>query len=67
MAGPRIVLDGGPQFKHSSFQPSGNSPEKVKILLGSGYQHFVHNGEFVLVDGEKLPVFQWSECTKIAE
>jgi len=41
--------------------------EKVKILSGAGYEHFVHNGEFITVDGENLPVFQWSERTKIAE
>jgi len=65
----KIVLSGGPE------RLSGQGPvrtmvapeEKVKILSGAGYEHFVHNGEFITVDGENLPVFQWSERTKIAE
>ncbi|GAA1012181.1 hypothetical protein Aple_008470 [Acrocarpospora pleiomorpha] len=67
MTSTRIVLDGGPEFKYGHVRPTDDGSEKVKILLGSGYEHFVHNGEFLEIDGENLPVFQWSARTKIAE
>lgn len=69
MASAKIVLSGGPErFSHRGHVRSSVGPEeKVKILSGAGYEHFVHNGEFLTVDGESLPVFQWSERTKIAE
>ncbi|MGW2153946.1 DUF5988 family protein [Nonomuraea sp. NPDC001699] len=69
MTSARIVLDGGPQcsFKYGHSPLSGDGQEKVKIILGSGYEHFVHTGEYVMIDGENLPVFQWFERTKMAE
>lgn len=65
----KIVLSGGPErFSGRGHVRSSVEPEeKVKILFGAGYEHFVHNGEFLTVDGESLPIFQWSGRTKIAE
>ncbi|MFI6457967.1 DUF5988 family protein [Streptosporangium amethystogenes] len=69
MTSTKIVLAGGPErlFADGHVRRPENPNEKVKILLGSGYEHFVHNGEFLTIEGENLPVFQWSERTKIAE
>ncbi|MGW0594923.1 DUF5988 family protein [Streptosporangium sp. NPDC002607] len=69
MTSAKIVLAGGPErlFTRDHVRRTDNPNEKVKILLGSGYEHFVHNGEFLVIEGEDLPVFQWSERTKIAE
>lgn len=69
MTSAKIVLTGGPErlFACGHAQQPVNQQEKVKILLGAGYEHFVHNGEFLVIEGENLPVFQWSERTKIAE
>ena len=69
MTSTRIVLDVGQEriFANGGVQPQGERSEKVKILHGSGYEHFVHNGEFLVIDGENLPVFQWAERTRIAE
>lgn len=41
--------------------------EKVKVAFAGGYEHFVHEGEFQLVDGRRLPVFRWNDRTKTAE
>ncbi|MFG2582356.1 DUF5988 family protein [Streptomyces malaysiensis] len=35
--------------------------------IGSGYEHFVHQGDYATVDGEELPVFRWTARTAIAE
>jgi hypothetical protein len=41
--------------------------EKLKISYAGGYEHFISNGEFALVDGEQLPIFEWCLRTKVAE
>ncbi len=65
----KIVLVGGPE----RVTEAGVVPEihgldqKVKVAFGSGYEHFAHNGEFQVVEGESRPVFHWCGRTKIAE
>jgi Family of unknown function (DUF5988) len=65
----KVVLSGGPDqlVTTTSIREVDYLNKKVKIAFGAGYEHFVHNGHFLVVDGEHLPVFQWCERTKIAE
>ncbi|WP_027927542.1 DUF5988 family protein [Amycolatopsis benzoatilytica] len=69
MAGLRIVLTGGPEQVRQGdwIREVDNLHDKVKIMSGSGYEHFSHNGEVVDIDGVALPVFHWCGTTKIAE
>ncbi len=69
MTSKRIVLDRGTQRSAESGQARtrNHGAEKVKVFVGSGYEHYEHSGEFLLIDGENLPVFRWCGRTKIAE
>ncbi|MER7877763.1 DUF5988 family protein [Streptomyces malaysiensis] len=57
---PHLPLDERVQFATSL-------TEKIKYQFGSGYEHFVHQGDYATVDGEELPVFRWTARTAIAE
>ncbi|MGY1503351.1 DUF5988 family protein [Streptomyces sp. QTS52] len=41
--------------------------EKIKHRFGAGYEHFVHDGEFTVIEGEQVAVFRWTTRTAIAE
>ena len=65
----KVVLVGGPkQVVEATPVPEVSGlDQKVKIAFACGYEHFTHNGEFLMVDGESRPVFQWCDRTNIAE
>jgi len=63
------VLEGGPDRLPTSLlvQEDVNVGDKVKIRFGYGYEHFVHRGEVRETDGQRVPVFQWCDRTRVAE
>ncbi|MEV4311997.1 DUF5988 family protein [Actinocrispum sp. NPDC049592] len=62
----KAVLAGGPAEVTEGPVVTGLD-DKVKVPFASGYEHFAHNGEFLMVEGESRPVFRWCGRTKIAE
>ncbi|WP_223006765.1 DUF5988 family protein [Streptomyces roseirectus] len=65
----KVILSGGPRDlpEDDRKQLVARSTEKIKHRWGAGYEHFVHDGEFVTVDGEEYAVYQWERRTAIAE
>ena len=65
----RVVLSGGPRTLSDGGVVELDQPaaDKVKIAHRAGYEHFLPNGEVRVVDGETLPVYVWSDRTRIAE
>jgi Family of unknown function (DUF5988) len=69
MTSLRVVLAGGPVQRPElgSIREVSSLEEKVKVGFASGYEHFAHSGETVVIDGQPTAVYQWCEKTKIAE
>lgn len=69
MTRTKVMLAGGPQrvLDIVGVHELDALCEKVKISYAGGYEHFTPNGEFALIDGERLPVFEWCLRTKVAE
>jgi hypothetical protein len=69
MATFRAFLSGGPTHFPSEerFQAASSLTEKIKHRFGAGFEHFVHTGEFITIDGEEFAVFEWATRTAIAE
>lgn len=65
----KIVLVGGPErvAESASIPEVTDLDQTVKVAFASGYEHFRHNGEFRLIDGESRAVVQWCGRTKVAE
>ena len=65
----KVFLVGGPSFfpDDERVQFAASLTEKVKHRFGAGYEHFVHDGDFTTVDGERMAVFHWTARTAIAE
>ncbi|MET8981205.1 DUF5988 family protein [Streptomyces sp. NPDC004539] len=65
----KVVLSGGPlDFPEKEREQIVSViAEKIKHRWGAGYEHFVHDGEFATVDGEKVAVYHWERRTAIAE
>lgn len=65
----RVVLSGGPRTLSDGGVVELDQPaaDKVKIAHAAGYEHFLPNGEIQVVDGESVPVYVWSDRTRIAE
>lgn len=69
MASFQIFLSGGPTFfpEEERLQVASSLTEKVKHRFGAGFEHFVHEGEFITIDREEVAVFRWTTRTAIAE
>lgn len=65
----KVLLSGGPEDfpVEDRRQSVAGGTEKIKHRWGAGYEHFVHDGEFTTVDGERIAVYQWERRTAIAE
>jgi hypothetical protein len=65
----KITLVGGPADLAvlDRSVPVADPGRVLKIRHGSGYEHFVHEGECETVDGHDIAVFRWTARTKIAE
>jgi hypothetical protein len=65
----KIVLVGGPevlpQIDRVCVVDTLDDP--VKVCFGGGYEHFVYQGGTRVFGGQSLPMFQWTQRTKIAE
>ncbi|MFJ2442951.1 DUF5988 family protein [Streptomyces sp. NPDC087658] len=63
-----LLCDGPPSLPaEDRMQFAISLTEKIKHRFGAGYEHFVHKGEFTMVDGEEVAVFRWTTRTAIAE
>jgi len=64
-----IALVGGPDSIVATERPGAvdGLTEKVKIFVGNGYEHYAHSGEYLTVQGDRIPVFSWCGRTKVAE
>jgi len=69
MASVRVVLSGGPAelLQSDRMREVASLGDKVKIPYASGYEHFVHAGTEREIDGDRLPVFEWCDRTRVAE
>jgi hypothetical protein len=69
MVKSKVVLVGGPESLPvtARVQEVADLADKVKVVFGAGYEHFMPSGETFFVDGEPLPVFRWCGVTRIAE
>ncbi|MFR0359485.1 DUF5988 family protein [Streptomyces sediminimaris] len=69
MHAKRVVLSGGPKDLPDIFElrEITDLNEKVKVLWGAGYEHFLPTAEVRDIGGEMLPVFEWCASTRIAE
>jgi hypothetical protein len=69
MAQMKVLLTGGPDNfpDEQRVQFAASLTEKIKCRFGAGYEHFVHRGETDTKDGERLPAFEWTARTAIAE
>jgi hypothetical protein len=65
----RVLLEGGPTDLPESIRLHEvvSIAESVKVVRGSGYEHFRYSGQSRDVNGIRLPVFQWCDRTRIAE
>ncbi|WP_105971042.1 DUF5988 family protein [Streptomyces geranii] len=65
----KVLLVGGLSYFPSDqrVQFTEELGEKIKYRFGASYEHFVHQGDYTTLDGEELPVFQWTARTAIAE
>ncbi|MFJ5265004.1 DUF5988 family protein [Streptomyces sp. NPDC088387] len=66
---PNIILRGGPDWLPEEERTRFESDlgEKLKVLIGNAYEHFVPTGETVEREGVRLRVFLWSRRTYVAE
>lgn len=69
MANIKVLLVGGPPYfpDGERVQYTDSLTETFKKRCLNGYEHFVHQGGYDTVDGEKTPVLQWTARTAIAE
>ncbi|SCF70197.1 MULTISPECIES: DUF5988 family protein [unclassified Streptomyces] len=64
----RIMLSGGPDGTPPTWNvESLESETRVLIRRGNGYEHFEFADRYAEYEGEKLPVYDWSYRTCIAE
>jgi len=65
----RVLLVGGPESlsEGERVREVTDLSEKVKVVVGAGYEHFSRTGETSVVAGEQLPVFHWCGKTWVAE
>jgi hypothetical protein len=63
-----IILRGGPVELAATERsvPVAELDQTLKIRYGSGYEHFVRDGECQTADGA-VAVFRWTGRTRIAE
>jgi hypothetical protein len=66
---PNVMLRGGPDnlVAEMRLQHAANVTEKLKILNGNGYEHYLPTAETVQLEGLELTVFEWSTRTRVAE
>lgn len=69
MVNYKVLLSDGPSSlpEEERVQFATSLTEKIKHRFGAGYEHFVHQGEFITLDGEQVAVFRWTTRTAIAE
>jgi hypothetical protein len=65
----RVLLVGGPRSvrEEDRVQLVTALSDKIKLCIYGGYEHFCHQGEYRVLRGERLPAFQWTARTAIAE
>jgi len=65
----RVLLAGGPVglAESARLQYVENLDDTVKLGDSTGYEHFVHSGDYHRLENEDLPVFRWIRRTKVAE
>jgi hypothetical protein len=65
----KIILSGGPIGLGIPDQSvsAAELDQTLKLRYRAGYEHFVHSGEYLAVDGGEAAVFRWTGRTKIAE
>ncbi|MDM4723010.1 DUF5988 family protein [Micromonospora sp. WMMA1363] len=65
----KVILSGGPADL-STMQlsvPEVALGQTLKVRHGTGYEHFLHDGEYRTENGYQAAVFRWTGRTKIAE
>ncbi|WP_203843038.1 DUF5988 family protein [Winogradskya humida] len=69
MAAIKVFLSGGPGHfpEEHRVQVIDSLESSYKCQFGAGYEHFRHAGDYVSVEGERLPVLLWHTRTFIAE
>ena len=65
MSDKRVLLAGG--GIETIVQQVPEHVDVVKVPIGSGYDHFSHQGAYAQVDDQEVPVYQWVMHTAIAE
>ena len=65
MSDKSVVLAGGEI--ETRVQQVPENAEVVKVPIGSGYDHFSHQGAYTKVGDQEVPVYQWVMHTAIAE
>jgi hypothetical protein len=65
----RVMLAGGPKALSDTeyLDHSSTVGEKVKVAYAAGHEHYTANGETRVVNGEALPVYSWTDRTRLAE
>ena len=65
----RVLLVGGPAALREAdrIRVVDTLVDKIKLLLGNGYEHFAYSGESRDLNGSRLAVFRWCHRTKVAE
>lgn len=65
----RVVLVGGPEALSDTeyHDHSSTVREKVKIAYAAGHEHYTASGETRVVNGETLPIYSWTDRTRLAE
>jgi hypothetical protein len=70
MRNPNAILSGGPApdlKEEERVRYVEDATEKVKLLYGNRYEHFVPTETTVVERGLELKVFAWSGYTCVAE
>ncbi|WP_244943582.1 DUF5988 family protein [Streptomyces inhibens] len=62
-----VILVDGPEGKALPENPRDDTGNPIRLVRGNGYERFEFYGEYVEVDGERVPVYRWCYRTSIAE
>ncbi|WP_223864183.1 DUF5988 family protein [Streptomyces sp. 5-10] len=65
MASFQVFLSGGPEYlpEKGRLQVATSLTEKIRHRFGGGFEHFVHEGEFITIGGKEVAVFRWTTRT----
>jgi hypothetical protein len=64
-----VVLEGGPADVPRQWPQRSDSADvgRVKVPHRGGYEHYHATGEQIQEDGRAIPVYRWTQRTRVAE